>query len=237
MHILYLSYDGLTDPLGQSQVLPYLIGLSVKGATIHIISFDKQERFEKQKSLIEKIVTENNLVWHPMAYTKRPPVLSTIYDLWHLRNKAKQIVQENKIEIVHCRSYLTSLVGLWLKKKLHTKFVFDMRGFWADERVEGKIWNLQNPIYKRIYSFFKNKEKQFLEQSDAIVCLTYAAKSEMMKWSFKMDAEKITVIPCCVDVDFFNKKNLPFKERNIFRKKIGVDENELLLIYTGDSFF
>jgi len=24
--ILYLSYDGLTDPLGQSQILPYLEG-------------------------------------------------------------------------------------------------------------------------------------------------------------------------------------------------------------------
>ena len=26
--ILYLTYDGITDPLGQSQILPYLFGLS-----------------------------------------------------------------------------------------------------------------------------------------------------------------------------------------------------------------
>ncbi len=30
-HILYISYDGMTDPLGQSQVLPYLKGLAKKG--------------------------------------------------------------------------------------------------------------------------------------------------------------------------------------------------------------
>ncbi len=29
--VLYLSYDGMTDPLGQSQVIPYLVGLSKRG--------------------------------------------------------------------------------------------------------------------------------------------------------------------------------------------------------------
>ena len=28
--ILYISYDGITDPLGQSQILPYIIGLTKK---------------------------------------------------------------------------------------------------------------------------------------------------------------------------------------------------------------
>ena len=28
--ILYISYDGMTDPLGQSQVIPYLVGLVKK---------------------------------------------------------------------------------------------------------------------------------------------------------------------------------------------------------------
>jgi hypothetical protein len=27
----YLSYDGLTDPLGQAQILPYLLGLEQQG--------------------------------------------------------------------------------------------------------------------------------------------------------------------------------------------------------------
>jgi hypothetical protein len=37
-----------------------------------------------------------------------------------------------------------------------------MRGFWADERVEGKIWNVKNPVYRKAYQFFKQKEKEFL---------------------------------------------------------------------------
>ena len=47
--ILFLSYDGMTDPLGQSQVIPYLEGLSKSGYGITILSFEKKERFKKMK--------------------------------------------------------------------------------------------------------------------------------------------------------------------------------------------
>ena len=42
--VLYISYDGMTDPLGQSQVLPYLEGLAKKNYAITLISFEKEER-------------------------------------------------------------------------------------------------------------------------------------------------------------------------------------------------
>lgn len=83
-NILYLSYDGMTDPLGQSQVLPYIIGLTKYGYKFSLISFEKLERFESQRAEIEKICRENNIDWSPLIYTKNPPILSTIYDLTKL---------------------------------------------------------------------------------------------------------------------------------------------------------
>ena len=43
--VLYLSYDGMTDPLGQSQVLPYIIGggAAAIGATGAIIAGRDQD--------------------------------------------------------------------------------------------------------------------------------------------------------------------------------------------------
>ena len=38
--ILYISYDGMLEPLGQSQVLTYLERLS-SGREIHLLSFEK----------------------------------------------------------------------------------------------------------------------------------------------------------------------------------------------------
>jgi hypothetical protein len=42
-NILYIAYDGMTDPLGQSQVLPYISGLSKLGYQFTLISCEKPE--------------------------------------------------------------------------------------------------------------------------------------------------------------------------------------------------
>ena len=211
--VLYLSYDGMTDPLGQSQVLPYIIGLTKNGYRFHLISFEKPERYEKNKSQINSICNENNIVWFPLLYTKRPPLISTMWDVRRMKNKAFSLAKKEGFSIVHCRSYLPALIGLSMKRKLKTAFLFDMRGFWADERVDGKLWNLRNPIYKWVYNYFKRKELLFLNNSDYTVSLTSAGKNEMLNWK-GVDGlnERIAVIPCCADLNLFKPENRDSEE-------------------------
>ena len=81
-HIIYLTYDGITDPLGQSQILPYLCGLVHKEKfKITLVSFEKTENYKENKTLILEITKKNNIKWIPLKYSKRPPILSTIWDL------------------------------------------------------------------------------------------------------------------------------------------------------------
>ena len=47
--VLFISYDGMTDPLGQSQVLPYLTHLVRLNYEIHILSTEKSENFLNNK--------------------------------------------------------------------------------------------------------------------------------------------------------------------------------------------
>ena len=129
LKILYLSYDGMTDTLGQSQVLPYLIGLSKLGHNITIVSAEKKDNFMKRQLLINQIVDESNIKWKPIFYTKNPPVISTILDVFKIKNISKELHVKENFDIVHCRSYITSLVGLHLKRNYKLKFLFDMRGF------------------------------------------------------------------------------------------------------------
>lgn len=122
INVLYLSYDGMTYPLGQSQVIPYLVGLSEKGFSFTLISFEKKEKYVKKSELIEKLFNEANIKWIPLRYTKNPPVMSTILDFWKMLIKAVRLNKENKFRIVHCRSYLPSLVGLILKRDMELNF-------------------------------------------------------------------------------------------------------------------
>ena len=162
--ILYISYDGMTDPLGQSQVLPYLTGLSEKGFRIHLLSFEKQSRFQGQSELISKICEKHKISWNPLIYTKSPPVLSSIYDFVRMKNTAEKLHIKHRFKLIHCRSYLPALAGLHLKNKFNVPLLFDMRGFWVDERIEGNIWKISNPIYRFIYKYFKKKEKVLFQK-------------------------------------------------------------------------
>lgn len=224
----------MTDPLGQSQVIPYLIGLTKKGYSFILISCEKKEPFAQHKNKIQTILDANNIRWYPIYYTKKPAVFSTIYDIYRIKRLALKLHQKNNFSIVHCRSYIAALVGLHLKKKFNLKFIFDMRGFWADERIDGKLWNLENPIYKTVYNYFKRKEIQFLENADYTISLTQNAKNEILSWNgINKNLIKIEVIPCCTDLHLFNKGNIQPEKIKIIRNELKIKKDDFVLLYLG----
>lgn len=232
--VLYLSYDGMTDPLGQSQVLPYLVGLSKQGYQFTLISFEKKERIEKGRTGIEKICQESSIEWCPLLYTKTPPVLSTLKDLRALKRKITSLQSVARFDLVHCRSYITALAGEWMKKKWGTKFVFDMRGFWADERVDGKIWNLKNPLFKMVFNFFKKKEKDFLSHADHIISLTHNAKQVIHSWKeVSNQPVPIQVIPCCVDLALFDPATIKNASIDQLKAELGIPSEVEVISYIG----
>ena len=117
MNVLFISYDGLTDSLGQAQILPYLIELSKKGHNISILSCGKPENFKKNHSIVSQKCKEVNIDWHYIDYNNSIPVISSFLTVRKLRAKALKIAQQNKIEVVHFRSIIPAMVGETLQKK------------------------------------------------------------------------------------------------------------------------
>ena len=225
--VVFLSYDGITDPLGQSQILPYLFGLSSnKNYKITILSFEKTKNYLQNKDVILNKLKESNIDWIPLNYTKYPPIISTLWDVYKL-TKAINKLKNKGLDLFHCRSYITTLVALNFKKKYKIPFVFDMRGFYADERVDGKIWSLDNFIYKKIYNYFKSKEKEFLQCSDYTISLTTTGKKEIASWNLP-NQSKIKVIPCCTDETLFKTKNI----QNV-RSELGFKKENFIISYVG----
>lgn len=224
----------MTDPLGQSQVLPYLAGLSKEGFVFHLISFEKEERFSKFRNQIQQICDASGIVWHPLSYTKKPPLLSTLWDVSRMKKLAFKLHAEFQFKIVHCRSYLSALIGESMQQKFGVKFLFDMRGFWADERIDGNIWSLKNPIFKFVYNYFKRKEKDFFLKSDYVVSLTHNGKDEITSWSgFEHLENKIEVIPCCADLEKFNPSLIDEEKQNEIRESLKINSNKFVLGYVG----
>lgn len=235
-NILYLSYDGMTDSLGQSQVIPYLAGLTKHGFSFTILSFEKEDKYKKSSGDIKSILDAEGISWQPLIYTKSPPVLSTLYDYARMKRTAASLHRKAGFDIIHCRSYIPALAGTALNRRYGIPFIFDMRGFWADERVDGGLWNLKNPVFKLIYSFFKTNEVEFINRSAAVVSLTDAGKKEILKWKgVKINADKISVIPCCVDTELFDPDKVPQGEKQRMRQLLNIDIDNLILGYLGST--
>lgn len=229
--VLYLTYDGLTDPLGQSQILPYLKGLSHYGYRFTILSFEKKERFQKAKKLIEDLCNESCICWVPLLFTTKPPLLAKFYDAVRMKQKAVALHKAIRFDMVHCRSYISADVGLYLKQKFGVKFFFDMRGFWADEKKDGGHWRTDHPVLKRVYRYYKEKEKQYLQNADCVISLTEAGRKELSTWPAYNDKVPLRVIPCCADMDLFSLTDKAQKKHG--RGKLGIAQDRLVFSYLG----
>ena len=102
-----------------------------------------------------------------------------------------------------------------------------MRGFYADERVDGDLWNLDNFFYSIIYNYFKRKEKQFLTNSSQTISLTFSGKKEIQNWNLS-NLSPISIVPCCTDSNLFSKEKII----NI-RSELSICKNDFVISYIG----
>jgi len=232
-NILFISYDGMTDPLGQSQVIPYLAALTKQGYSFTILSSDKPAKYAAHREYVEKLIAPYPIKWVSIPYHKNPPVLSSVYDYMKLKRTAIKLHRAHKFDMVHTRPGLPTLVALYLKKKLGVKYLNDIRGFWADERVDGNMWDLKNPLYKTVYHFFKSKEDECVRVADYNTCLTYRGKEEILKWKNVPQPVKVDVVPCSVDLDLFNPGMINADLRLAFKKELGIADNDFIISYLG----
>ena len=105
--------------------------------------------------------------WRPLRYHGRPPVLSTLLDVGEPAPGPARASRPRRPDVVHVRSYVPALIALAGRRRSGGKLLFDIRGFWADERVEGGIW----PAGGRLYRVAKAASAASSPPADAIVTL------------------------------------------------------------------
>jgi glycosyltransferase involved in cell wall biosynthesis len=198
--VLYISYDGILEPLGQSQVLRYLERLAPDHKIV-LMSFEKPddwEQHDRREALRKQI--QAGIKWIPLRYHKRPSALATAFDIAQGVAVGAWAVIRHRVKIVHARSYVSSVIALALKKLFRLKYIFDMRGLWADERVDGGLW----PAGGRLYRVAKWFERRFLLNADCVVSLTQAAVDEMRTFPYLQGRmPRFELITTCADLELF----------------------------------
>jgi len=203
--VLYVSYDGMLEPLGQSQVLSYLQRLA-EDHEISLISFEKAGDLARTAELeaLRKSIRKSGIRWTPLHYHKEPSALATAYDILQGIATGVVIILRRRVQIVHARSYVASVMALALKRIFRIRYIFDMRGFWADERLDGGIWSADCRLY-RVAKWF---EKKFLLNADVVVSLTHTAVDDMRSFPYlAARRQKFAVITTCANLQFFHPRS------------------------------
>lgn len=216
MKILYISYDGIADPIGQSQIVPYIKGLSSKGADFTILTFEKGRNINATTEILG-----NGIYWRKLRYHRSPPVISTCCDIIKGIITGIFMSAKGKIRIVHARGYVSAVIALILKRFFGIKFIFDIRGLWAEEKVDADVWKREGLLYK-ITKYF---ERIFFLHADNIVVLTNNAK-EMLRKLPDVRSKDVDVIPTCVDISQF----LPL-DPLLAKRRFGLNEKFVILYF------
>ena len=173
---------------------------------------------ERTRSAVAQRIKAAGIHWHLRRYHKRPSALATAYDILVGIATGLWLVLRHDIGIVHARSYVAAVIALVLKRLTGVRFIFDMRGFWADERVDGGLW----PRDGRMFRVAKWFERRFLLAADHVVSLTHAAVQEMEKFPYLKDAmPPVSVIPTCADLSRFRIQEKPGSDHGFVLGYVG----------------
>ena len=227
---LFITYDGLLDPLGASQILPYLKAIASQEDQLHVLSFEKPERYDLAAGALRQELSCTTIRWTPLIFTRRWGTLGKAWDLLRMLLAACCIAARIQPSVVHARGHSPAQAALLIKLLFRARFLFDCRGLWVDERVDKGGWVLSNPWHRLQYRLYKWIERILFSQVDHVVVLTEAVIHEVLRLGVP-SRQHLTVIPCCADFHHFQLATP--QSRQIARSDCHISESSLVLGYLG----
>ena len=188
-HCLYITYDGLLDPLGQTQILPYIFGLADDGFRFTILSFEKLDRDPQAINHLYCKLQRKNINWIHLPFVR-----GRFQGLFRILRGAKavhQISMDDPFAIAHVRTLIPALI---FKLSLASKpFIYDIRAFsgqWVDG---GRL--APNSFFYHLLTWL---ERWFIRTSDGLVVLDQSGL-EYLSSNFR-NLPPVKVIPTSTDL-------------------------------------
>ena len=197
MKCLYITYDGLLDPLGQSQVLPYIRSLISRGHTFTIISFEKQDRSADLIIALENHLINNGIRWERLTFKKGKfqflsRVISGVVAIWKNRLRSKY-------DIVHLRGFMPA--AIYKASLLRTPFIYDIRAFigeWVDiGKIKERTW---------LGRLLIGLDRRSVESASGLVVLDKSGVL-LLKEIYNIPSVPLKIIRTCTDTSLYLSKN------------------------------
>jgi len=200
--ILYITRNGMLEPLGQSQVLSYLRGLS-ENYRASLISFEKSEDLEDKQAFgrVAADCDKHGIRWLPQRFHYRPKVIAPAWSMLVFLFLCLREVRKGNADLIHARAYIPAAVALLVQKLTGTPFIFDMRALWPEELITAGRLKRGSLMHKAIAWI----ERSCLKNAAAVVSLTHAAGDYLREqYPEELKNQNVVVIPTCADLNRFS---------------------------------
>lgn len=196
--IVYLTLDGLLEPLGRSQVMQPLIALAERGFDYTVISLER-ERDLADTGRVEataQALRRAGVRWRYRAYASGGTPRAVATNVGWLAGALRREVKAGA-GVVHARSYVTGTVARAVAPRL--PWLFDARGYWIDELSEAGR-RVSRPA---VFRGSKAMERALYQSADAVVQLTQVAIDDLRAGRFgPWPAHRPAIcIPTCADYE------------------------------------
>lgn len=201
VEILYLCYNGIDEPLVQSQVLAYLRCLAPRGYRFTLLTFERAPLAAADAAATQARLAALGIDWHALPAHRGWGALSSLWDVRDGTAAARRLQRSRTFRLVHARSFIPALIGWRLGRREGPPLLNDLRGFWVDEKVyRGRL--RQGGL---VYRLAKQLEARVLRASGAIVCLSDRGAQALREFPVWRGSPPppMTTIPTCVDTERF----------------------------------
>lgn len=231
-HVLYLSHNGMTEPLGQSQVLPYLRGVvqALRGALrVTLLACEPSGTAAEAPARLAAELAPLGIRYLPLRRRPTPRLRDKVGDSAALLRHALRAARSpwGPPALVHGRGQLPTAVALALRAlRPGCRVIYDCRGLLTDEYLDMGHWRRGEPRQRLTAA----AETRLLRGADRVVVLTQALRDELRAGPWRARPEGVVYIPCCVDTARFRPDPAA---RARARAALGVDDDSLLLVFAG----
>ena len=199
---LYLSRNGLLEPLGQSQVFAYLRGLS-QDYNITLITYEKDEDWADKARLqkARRDCKDLGIRWLPQHFRRWPKIVAPAFSMIRMVWLVRREVRRRDIRLIHARSNIPAATALAVSWITGVPFLFDLRSLFPEELITARRMRRGSFLHRAIIW----AERVCLAKSAAVISQTHVAVNHLKSvYPTELKNQRLVMIPTCADLDRFS---------------------------------
>jgi len=197
--ILYVTFDGVLQPLAFSQVVRVVVALARRGFVYHLLSVERTQDLADRAKVagVERRLADAGIRWTIVGVDLVRSARRSAEAFARCVAAGHTIARNHEIVLTHARGYQGAAVANVIRRITTIPYLFDARGFWIDEKTD---W-FSNAA---AYAAGKVAERCLYADARAVVTLTELHARDVVDGAFgTKDARVVVTIPTCADYDEF----------------------------------